>query len=222
MPLPLLPIIGGLLGAAGTVATNRTNRAIAKENTRFQAHMSNTSAQRAVADYKAAGLNPALAYDRGASTPSGTTAMMGDPVASGLSSARDTARAGTEIAIAKQQSQADLELKRSTADAARAKGALDQANQNVSDAQVRQINQNMLFQSQQQPYQLRLGLAQALAQEYTNTGLSNEAALNQRMGIWRPVLSGAINGARAVSPLLNSGLGILDHVRPVRPILLKK
>lgn len=73
------------LGAWGQSDANKTNERLNREQMNFQremAHnaqgfserMANTSVQRSVADYRAAGLNPALAYERSASSPSGVTA----------------------------------------------------------------------------------------------------------------------------------------------------
>lgn len=63
-------IIGEYLGAR---EANEASARDAQKNRDFQEYMSNTSHQREVNDLRAAGLNPILAANKGASTPSGAS-----------------------------------------------------------------------------------------------------------------------------------------------------
>lgn len=70
-------VLSPALNYASAAAANRTNRAIASNQMDFQAEQSSTAYQRSMADMKAAGLNPMLAYQQGgASSPPGASAAV--------------------------------------------------------------------------------------------------------------------------------------------------
>jgi hypothetical protein len=96
---PLGSLIGGI---AGTAFSNSQSLENAREVMAFQERMSNTAYQRAMADMRAAGLNPILAAKLGgASTPGGSQAPVfdyGSSFANSINSGATLAKLEPEIA----------------------------------------------------------------------------------------------------------------------------
>lgn len=129
MPIPALALaaapaaISGIASFFGGRSANKASAKEAQKNRGFQERMRNTQWQATVADMRAAGINPAVAYSKGANaSPSGSLAQQKDAITPAVSSAMQMKRMTSELQLMREQTR----KAQGEADSSQARGELDQ------------------------------------------------------------------------------------------------
>lgn len=219
MPFPLLPIALGILSAGGTLATNAANKKMAREQMAFQERMSSTAAQRSKEDYEKAGLNPALAYERTASSPSGATANIEDATAKGISSAQSTAMFIKQL----KQMDATHQLTQRQTASMDAQNSKDMSLAGLAQSQTVSDQINRGFTIASQPHDIRERAARALLEEsqqrlseYQEPGARNTAAFESGIGQLGKTAGFFGGGARTLSEIIKNLGGGINPIRRIR------
>lgn len=187
----------GVLSAGGQNKANTRNIQLAREQMAFQERMSSTAVQRSVKDYEAAGLNPALAYERSESSPGGASATVGDAFTTGINTAQAARRQRQDMTIAAQQWNEQQRLMR----AQTGKTATEAENAKLEGDLLRQ---QFAFNAINQPVDLRLKQLTAMIQAAGLPEATNEAEFQRKLGIWAPLLSRASDFTRVLQGITPS------------------
>lgn len=148
MPFPWIAaatIAASAVSAYGAMKQNKMQAGEAETNRQFQERMSSTSYQRSMADMRAAGLNPMLAYQRGgATTPGGAQANVVNPTGTELGGLTNSALKSRAMSQELKRIDADVALKTQQT---RSAAAIAEREENWTNAMRGNIELQMLMQS---------------------------------------------------------------------------
>lgn len=189
-------LVTGAWNAYNASATNEFNAQQAQLNRDFQERMSSTAYQRGMADMRAAGLNPILAYQKGgASAPSGSSASGVNPPAPDLGQLGSTAVQALKI----RQELANL---KQTENVGIAQQHMYEANQKQAIASAREAEQRV-----------NTGLpAEIAGQGVAKVYQDNPKARDARVGA--EVVRGTIGSGGVVSQMGSAVGGLVGAVGP--------
>lgn len=144
-PAALAPVTGGaslaLYGVYGQQQANAQNKELAREQMQFQERMRDTEVQARVQDLIKAGLNPALAYQQSASSPTGQTAQIENALAGAASTAsgiRLQREQVQNLRATNENIDADTSIKRETARGIAMDNLLKQVDTSATSLNARQ------------------------------------------------------------------------------------
>lgn len=163
----------GMLGAGGQMITNKQNRDTMREQMNFQERMSTTAVQRSVEDYRRAGLNPGLAYERSASSPGGASTTIGDVASAGVASAQRAREVRAALALNKAQQYKTMQ------------------DADLAFEQKMEVQRQRNFNKTQEPATAAINAANAILQQHLIPAAANTAAFERRLGEAKPGLASA-------------------------------
>lgn len=234
-------LLGGGISSAGAAKANKMNLKIAREQMAFQERMRNTEFQTAVKDMQLAGLNPALAYEKGgASSPSGASAQMENTLAAAGSSAAQAANLFSNISLQqatakKTNAEADYVAAKAQAELALTRAQIQQTGMTTARAaqDLRYQEETFGTRSAGQLYETRLKQLEAdyqqrsMASRLEAAGLSpllmrQDYSLKELGRNEAEAWSKFYGSAGEMAPWLNSALDIVRAFTPLGKFFQKR